>query len=157
MSQSPGLVPRRRGFHLKIASSMGRLTIANSRAGLEAFGVAPERGRVLYNGFDPRRLNRAGRGVAAAGPFHVVMAATMDDRKDFPLFVRTARKLVTGGRSSARFTALGGGPDFDALVASASDLIEAGRFRFPGRVSEVMDHYDSAHAERAGLFHGPPK
>ena len=37
-------------------------------------------------------------------------------------------------------------PHFDALASSAADLIEAGRFFFPGRAPEVLDHYDSAHA-----------
>ncbi len=139
-----GMIPPRRALHLKIASSLGNLTIANSRAGLAAFGVAPDRGRVLYNGFDPKRLERAGRGTHPSDSFHVVMTATMDDRKDFPMFVQAARKIVAGRQSVAIFTALGNGPDFDVLVSSASDMIEAGRFFFPGRAPEVLDHYDCA-------------
>ena len=140
-----GMLPPRRALNLKVASSLGKLTIANSKAGLAAFEVAPTRGRVLYNGFAPERLARVSPGGCADAPFHVVMAATMDDRKDFPLFVQAARKFAVARQSAARFTALGSGPDFDILVSSATDLIEAGRMVFPGRVSEVLDYYDSVH------------
>ena len=149
-----GTVPPRRSLHTKIASSLGKLTVANSQAGLAAFGIAPERGRVLHNGFAPERLARASAAGRLEERFHVVMAATMDDRKDFPMFVRAAKKLVAGRQSAAIFTALGSGPDFDALVSSASDMIGAGRFFFPGRVPEVLDHYGSAHVGVLLSTHG---
>jgi glycosyltransferase involved in cell wall biosynthesis len=145
-----GMIPPRKSLHLKIASSLGDLVLANSQAGLDAFGIPPGRGRVLYNGFAPERLERADFDrpdlhADPGGRFHIVMAATMDDRKDFPLFIRTAEELLTSKQSAAKFTALGSGSDFDALVSSAADLIQAGHFFFPGRVSEVLDYYDSAH------------
>jgi glycosyltransferase involved in cell wall biosynthesis len=144
-----GMLPYRRSWVHKRASSMGTVVIANSQAGLEALGVPRGRGRVLYNGFAPERIERAdfdrtGSSSAAGGRFHVVMAATMDKRKDFPVFIEAARKLVGSGRSAARFTALGGGADHDALLGSAADLIAGGHMEFPGRVREVMDHYASA-------------
>jgi glycosyltransferase involved in cell wall biosynthesis len=144
-----GMLPRRRSWAHKMASSLGTVVVANSQAGLDAFGVSAERGRVLYNGFAPERFERAdfdrtGALAAVDGRFHVVMAATMDNRKDFPVFIEAARKLVGGGRSAARFTALGGGTDYEALLGSASDLIEADRIDFPGRVREVMDYYEAA-------------
>jgi glycosyltransferase involved in cell wall biosynthesis len=144
-----GMFPHRRGWVLKKASSLGNLVIANSQAGLDAFEVPPARGRVLYNGFDPQRLElaRTAREESTAGAslgFHVLMAATMDDRKDFPLFLDAARQILADGRSRARFTALGGGSDHAALVRSAADLIQEGRVTFPGRVDEVMDYYVGA-------------
>lgn len=144
-----GLMPKRRGWAFKKASTLGTVVLANSKAGLDALGVPPGRGRVLYNGFAPERFeradfDRAGPSPAAGGRFHVVMAATMSDHKDFPVFIEAARNLVRSGRSAATFTALGGGPDRDALVESASDLIQSGHMIFPGRVREVMDYYESA-------------
>lgn len=144
-----GMLPHRRAWVLQKASRLGTVVVANSQAGLDAFGVAPGRGRVLYNGFDPERLERAdftrtGPARDSARTFQVVMAATMDNRKDFPVFIEAARRLLDKGLSTARFKALGGGSDHDTLVASADDMIQAGRFEFPGRVHEVMDHYETA-------------
>jgi len=145
-----GMVPPRKSLHLKVASSLGNLVIANSQAGLDAFGIPSARGRVIYNGFDPERFeiadfDRMEPVPGTDGRFHVVMAATMDDRKDFSLFIRSAENLVAGKNSTAKFTALGGGVDFDTLVSSASDMIKAGHFFFPGRVPEVMEYYNTAH------------
>ena len=145
-----GMLPRHRGWIIKKACSLGTVVIANSQAGLDAFGIPPGRGRVLYNGFAPERLERADFDQTDSptdphGRFQVIMAATMDNRKDFPLLIKAARQLLGSGRSAARFTALGDGSDHDALVNSAADLIQAGHFFFPGRVSEVLDYYASAH------------
>jgi glycosyltransferase involved in cell wall biosynthesis len=143
-----GMFPHRRGWALKKASTLGTFVLANSRAGLEAFGVPAGRGRVLYNGFDPDRLERAAfdrtAPVDAARPFRAVMAATMDERKDFPLFVRAARILHEEDPGAMTFVALGGGRDHGAVVRSAADLVAAGVIEFPGRVDEVMDHYGEA-------------
>lgn len=142
------MLPHSRAWTLKRASSLGTVVVANSQAGLDVFGVPPERGRVLYNGFAPERLARADfdrtdAPVDPSGRFKVVMAATMDNRKDFPLLIDSARQLLDGGRIDAGFTLLGSGSDHDALVNSAADLIETGHMEFPGRVHEVMDYYES--------------
>ncbi|MEN8007115.1 MAG: glycosyltransferase [Candidatus Krumholzibacteriota bacterium] len=144
-----GMFPHRRGWVLKQASSLGTVVVANSQAGLDAFGVQPSRGRVLYNGFAPERFERARfdrdlKPTDPAGKFQVVMAATMDNRKDFPLYLDAARQILGDDSSRASFIALGGGSDLDALVESATDLIEEGQISFPGRVPEVMDFYESA-------------
>lgn len=144
-----GMFPHRRGWALKQASSLGTVVIANSQAGLDSFSIPSERGRVLYNGFAPERFEQADFDrrtslSASDDSFHVVMAATMDNRKDFALFINAARQLLDGGQFTASFTALGDGTDYDALVESNVDLIEAGHIIFPGRVYEVMDYYKSA-------------
>jgi len=143
-----GMLPQRRGWAFKQACSLGTVVVANSKAGLDAFGVPSRRGRVLYNGFAPERFERSDfdrtpSSTDSNGRFQVVMAATMDNRKDFPLLIKAARQLLDSGRSAARFTALGDGSDHVALVASAADLIEAGHINFPGRVGEVLDYYES--------------
>jgi len=144
------MLPTSRAWTLKRACSLGTVVVANSQAGLDVFGIPPGRGRVLYNGFAPERLERADfdRTTSSRDPhgrLQVVMAATMDNRKDFPLLIESARQLLDDGRFEASFTLLGSGSDHDALVASAADLIETGYMEFPGRVHEVMDYYESTH------------
>jgi glycosyltransferase involved in cell wall biosynthesis len=107
--------------------------------------VSADRGRVLYNGFAPERLDRAGRGDRPDSPFHIVMAATMDDRKDFPTFLAAVRRLREVLPFPVRATALGGGPNLDSWRAIASDLIEDGTVCFPGRVDEVLNYLADAH------------
>jgi len=144
-----GMLPHSRAWTLKKTSSLGTVVIANSQAGLDAFGISSGRGRVLYNGFASERFERANfdRTNSSSDPkarFQVVMAATMDNRKDFPVFIESARQLLDSGLLVTRFTSLGGGSDHEALVDSAADLIETGFMVFPGRVPEVMDYYESA-------------
>ena len=43
----------------RAAMRAARLVVANSHAGLQAWRVEGERGRVVHNGFDPRRLERS--------------------------------------------------------------------------------------------------
>ncbi|MBE0565463.1 MAG: glycosyltransferase [Krumholzibacteria bacterium] len=135
-----------RGWLPRAASRLGDLVLGNSRAGLEAFGVPPSRGRVLHNGFDPARLARAALTDPPDGPFHVVMAATMDDRKDFASFVAAVRRLRDKAPGPIRASALGAGPNLAALRAAAADLVADGVLSLPGRVDEVLDHLRAAHA-----------
>lgn len=151
-----GTVSPRRRFATRVAARLGDRIIANSRAGLEAHGVPSSRGRVVYNGFDPTRL----RAVPAArtsrdGPLLAVMAATVDDRKDFPSFLAAARLLnAAGERGAWRFEVLGDGPDLPSLRLAGADLVEAGVVRFVGRVPEVMAHYAEAGAGVMMSTHG---
>jgi glycosyltransferase involved in cell wall biosynthesis len=141
-----GAVYSVRGRFPGLASRLGNLALANSEAGLTAFGVPESRGRVLYNGIADDRLARAPRPRAAAGDFHVTMAATMDDRKDFPALIAAVRQLRAELPYPVRATLLGDGPCRAAWREAAADLEAAGALSFPGRVDEVLDHLADAHA-----------
>ncbi|MFO7653524.1 MAG: glycosyltransferase [Candidatus Krumholzibacteriia bacterium] len=144
-----GNLPHRRSLPLRLASRLGVLTVANSRAGLVAFGVDPERGRVLPNGLAPDRLARAEACRPAPGGCHVVMAATMDARKDFGTLVAAARILARRRPGEVRVTAIGGGPDLERWRREAADLVASGAMAFPGRVDEVIEH---AHDATVGVM-----
>jgi glycosyltransferase involved in cell wall biosynthesis len=130
----------------RLASRLGDLALANSQAGLRAFGVPERRGRVLYNGIAPERLVRAAAARRPGNDFHVVMAATMDDRKDFPALIAAVRQLRTELPCRVRATLLGDGPMRQAWRAAAPDLEADGTLSFPGRVDEILDHVADAHA-----------
>jgi len=138
-----GNPPHRRGFLMRTAARLGRLTIANSQAGLVAFGVPPRRGRVLHNGFSWERLP-ADAGRRDHDPPLVVMAATMDERKDFDLYLALARELCLNRGVRARFLVIGGGRDAARLERDAADLVAGGLVEFTGRVTEVLDLYRRA-------------
>jgi glycosyltransferase involved in cell wall biosynthesis len=132
-----GNPPHRRGFLMRTASRFGRLAIANSRAGLKAFGVSPRRGRVLHNGFSWERLPAEAVREQHATPL-VLMAATMDERKDFDLFLAVAREVVVAHNIPARFLVIGGGRDATRLQHQAADLVASGVVEFAGRVNEIL-------------------
>ena len=50
-----GAVVTRRDRLVRALTSRADVVIANSQAGLDAYGVDPARGRVVHNGFDPDR------------------------------------------------------------------------------------------------------
>ena len=142
-----GGVPRRHVARARFALSLADRVIANSRAGLEAWGIPGSRGRVVYNGLDPERRSSAIGSRPAGGPFTVVMAARMSPVKDFSSFLEAAR-LVTARTPGQpwRFLALGAGPSRATLIESASDLVEKGTVSFMDAGLEVFPHLRTADA-----------
>jgi glycosyltransferase involved in cell wall biosynthesis len=136
-----GCLPRRRASAYKLGISLSDAVVANSRAGLAAFGIVEgDRGHVIYNGFDPARLAAVAavaRDVAPHQGTVAIMAARMSHEKDWQLFLSAARVLA-GKASGFRFVAMGDGPHRDALRSEAADLVEAGVMEFPAGGLEVL-------------------
>ncbi|MEZ5125359.1 MAG: glycosyltransferase [Thermoleophilia bacterium] len=91
-----GSIPHERGRPRRGIMRFATLVVANSRAGLNAWRVSSEKGRVIYNAFEAERLTT----VPSEDPhrhlddrFTVVMAARMDPPKDFRTVLRAARAL----------------------------------------------------------------
>ena len=130
------------------------VVVANSRAGLDAWGVRSPKGRVVYNAFDPARLegiaacNLAedagpaveGPGGSPAGrPFTVVMTGRLHAHKDFRTFLTAARLTATGSPAGSwRFLVVGDGEEREALRAEAGDLVAAGVVDFAAPGLEVL-------------------
>lgn len=136
-----GCLPPRRALMDRLGMALSDAVVANSRAGLAAYGIGEDRrGRVVYNGFDPRRLEVAAAATRDAATHEgtvAIMAARMSCEKDWRLFLTAARALAVDGRGW-RFVAVGTGPDRDALIAEAADLIDAGVVTFPLGGLEVI-------------------
>jgi glycosyltransferase involved in cell wall biosynthesis len=135
-----GRQPGRRAGMYRLGMRLSDAVVANSRAGLAAFGIVEgDRGHVIYNAFDPARLAAVEGGTAAASHEGTVaiMAARMSHEKDWQLFLSAARVLA-GETSGFRFVAMGHGPHRDALRSEAADLVEAGVIEFPAGGLEVL-------------------
>jgi glycosyltransferase involved in cell wall biosynthesis len=128
------------------------LIVANTRAGLQAWGAHSAKARVVYNGFDWSRLE--GEGVAAEPEpvqeakqkqqFTAVMLGRMVPAKDYAAVIACAR-LLRRERQTCKFLLVGDGPQRDNLFAQASSLIADGIVSFPVPSIEVVDHVRQAH------------
>ena len=138
-----GAVPPRLGPLRRRFPHWATLVVANSRAGLDAWGVGPEKGRVIYNAFDGSRLPQdrptPGPPGESGQPFTVVMAARMDSHKDYRVVIEAARLLQHDAPGNWRFLLVGSGPDRAALAAAAQDLVAAGAVVFQDAGLEAID------------------
>jgi glycosyltransferase involved in cell wall biosynthesis len=127
--------------------SLAKVVVANSRAGLEAWHVPPAQGRVVYNAFDPLRLEAlqgpqmagAPRPVVVGRPFTVVMTARMRPHKDYSSVISAARLLTSRSAPPAwRFLFVGDGSKQHEIEMLAADLVTAGVVEFASPGLEVM-------------------
>lgn len=115
--------------------------VANSRAGMVAYGISEARGRVVYPGLDMSRLasiphrTQPSRFPALTT---VVMTGRMYPEKDWPMLFRAARTLATADNGRWRFIAIGSGPDRDRLMREAADLVSGGVLEFPASGINVL-------------------
>ena len=112
---------------------------ANSRAGLEAYGVPAGKGSVIHNGFDFERLRDLKDAAAVRKElgietrFVAGMVAGFHPLKDYDTLIEAAR-TVLGARNDVSFVCVGGGTELERIRESArfSD-----RLIFTGRRSDV--------------------
>ena len=121
----------------RLGMSMATLVVANTQAGLDAWGISPEKGRVVYNGFDDSRLPPPAPAGRTDRPFTVVMTGRMTPVKHYDIVIAAARRL--GARAAGwRFVLVGDGPDRARLQAEAHDLVAAGIVVFPEPGLEIL-------------------
>ncbi|MFM7329792.1 MAG: glycosyltransferase [Bacteroidota bacterium] len=114
--------------------------IANSKAGLEAYGAPENKSRVIYNGFSPARLEqleapdlvRTRFGIGA-GPV-IAMVASFLELKDYATYLKAAVK-VAGDRPYITFLCVGDGDDTASRLLVPSGMKE--RILFLGRQEKV--------------------
>ena len=137
-----GAVPHEFGRPRRAIMWWATLVVANSRAGLDAWHIGPDKGRIIYNAFDDARLTgfssvqrpQAGRDRRVA-----VMAARMSPQKDFRAVLEAARLLERDAPGRYRFLLVGDGPDRASLMRSACDLVAAGAVAFQDAGVEAID------------------
>jgi len=143
-----GIVRPKGSRQRRLSQAVSALVVANSQAGLAAWGVGPRKGRVVYNAFDPERLSAVEPGAARAtgdgGPCRVVMTGRMVAHKDFSALLAAARRLDRERPGRFRFLLLGDGPDRLRLVAEAGELQARGVVEFVDPGLEVLPHVREA-------------
>ena len=139
MIQSGALEPDFTGLK-RLGMRLATLVVANTQAGLDAWGIPAHKGRVVHNGFDDSRLPApAGDGYAPPGrPLTVVMTGRMVPVKHYDVVIEAARSLAARA-AGWRFVLIGQGPDRERLRGEARDLIEAGTVVFPEPGLEVLE------------------
>jgi glycosyltransferase involved in cell wall biosynthesis len=123
----------------RLGMRMATLVVANTQAGLDAWDIPAEKGRVVYNGFDESRLPPAATSGSAPArrPFTVVMTGRMVPVKHYDVVIAAARRLAE--RAGAwRFVLVGEGSDRERLLREADDLVRAGVVAFPEPGMEVL-------------------
>jgi glycosyltransferase involved in cell wall biosynthesis len=113
--------------------------IANSWAGLQAWKIGSDKGRVVYNGYDPERTPTLVQdGASSRTPFTVVMTGRMVKEKDYRLFFAAARTLMEEPGQEWCFLAIGDGPDRITLLNETRNLVQRGVASFPDPGLEVI-------------------
>jgi glycosyltransferase involved in cell wall biosynthesis len=123
----------------RVTLALANRVIANSKAGLTAWGMSEGKGVVIYNAIDPERIPAPNAIPGVSEGFTVAMAARMSPVKDFGSFIKSARILSNNGKDrSWKFLALGSGVLRDELMRDSSELIRCGILEFPEVGLEVM-------------------
>jgi len=125
----------------KLSFPFSRVILSNSLAGLEAYAVKPPKGRVIYNGFDFKRLKnledpatvREKYGIG--NRFVVGMVGAFHERKDFGTFLAAAGSIAADNGDFC-FVAAGKGPDLDHFRRLYGSGFE-GKIILPGPVEDI--------------------
>ena len=143
IQDAPEPVPRRLARHARLAFAGSTLVVANSRAGIAAYGPPPERTRLIYSGFDlgrrawgddPGWLRRQ---FGIDHPLVVGMVATFSSFKDQPTLIRAAQRVLAQRRDVC-FVLVGGGPTLEACRALVPPAL-ARHILLPGRVGGPIE------------------
>ncbi len=136
------LSPRAR-WRARITFPFSDVVVANSAAGLAAYGVRKRRSAVLHNGFDLARVSRleppaAVRHRHGLGDALVVgMVATFRETKDQPTLIAAAAHILAR-RTDVVFVLVGDGETLQHCRQLAADL-PAPRLHFTGAIGDGLE------------------
>ncbi|GIQ76999.1 glycosyltransferase [Bradyrhizobium sp. RD5-C2] len=125
----------------KLTIPFSDVVVANSRAGLAAYGIPERKGLCIYNGFSPERVSnlknetelRTVLGIAT--PHIVGMVANFTPRKDYATFVEMARRICRL-REDITFLAIGSG-DMLEQVRDSIPTEHSHRIKLLGRRNDI--------------------
>lgn len=115
--------------------------VANSRAGIAAYGLPQQRATCIYNGFDGARVStlpppdEMRRSLHIATPYVVGMVAAFRPDKDYGSFLDMAASL-TALRSDVTVLAVGEGPELSRFREAYPET-SFPRIRFLGRRTDA--------------------
>lgn len=96
------------------------IIVSNSLTGLKAYNVPENKGRVIPNGFDPKRISKKKinklEEMGIKTPINIVMLANVSPYKNYKLFVEIAEQL-TKSRKDITFISIGKVlPEFESFA-----------------------------------------
>jgi glycosyltransferase involved in cell wall biosynthesis len=96
-----------------IAFLLSNRILANSRAGINAYMPPINKSRVIYNGFDFKRIARLEEHhtkteISIISKYVICMVASFNQTKDYSTFIRAA-SIILGDRQDITFLCIGGG------------------------------------------------
>jgi glycosyltransferase involved in cell wall biosynthesis len=110
------------------------------RFAIERGGVDPQRAFIVRSSPDPARIHQVtpDPGLKGGRPHLVVYLGTMGPQDGVDNFVRSAAALLRERPGSARFVAVGGGNQLEALRALAADVgLGTDDLAFTGRIPDA--------------------
>lgn len=128
-------------FRFKLSVPFSDIILANSDAGLKAYSAPINRSKVIYNGFDFRRLNNLTPEDLVRKKWQlkdkkvVGMVGAFEPRKDYETFIGIANSILSH-RQDVVFIAVGGGSMLDQLKEKVDPEIRD-RMIFTGITTEV--------------------
>lgn len=128
-------------FRAKLSFPFSNVIVSNSQAGLDAYKVRANKGRVIYNGFDFKRLENLTDQITVRGRFDirgsfvVGMVGVFHERKDFDTFFSAAKEILLQGKDLC-FIAVGNGPYLEYYKAQIGPELER-RILLPGSVNSI--------------------
>jgi len=130
----------------RLSFPFSSVIIGNSRIGLDVYNVPSKKSRLVRNGMNTDRVGYFSEDLKAGTRRHfsigsgqkvVGMVATIDERKNFPMFVRSALRLLKLRRDIVFFV-VGDGqerPKIESMVPED----ESPNFVFTGRIKQVEE------------------
>ena len=130
-----GIFPSRKKYRRRLLSHFGDLTVANSMAGLRAWKINLEKGRVLHNGLEFSRFEHSDTITEQIyqNRYTIVMVASMSHFKDYDAVIKTMHIL----NNDYTLIGIGDGPNRERLLMISESLRKTGKIVFPGSVPKI--------------------
>ncbi|MFW6351375.1 MAG: glycosyltransferase family 4 protein [Bacteroidota bacterium] len=129
-------------FRARISFLFSEVIIGNSQIGMKVYKVPHGKGRLIRNGMNTDRIKKLNNQEQVRLKYNlqpgkkvVGMVATIDWRKNFPMYVKAGMSLLKNRRDVVFFV-VGDGPDRPSLETMIPDELRQ-FFMFTGRISEV--------------------
>jgi glycosyltransferase involved in cell wall biosynthesis len=129
-------------FRARISFVFSKVIIGNSQIGMKVYKVPKSKGHLVRNGMNADRIKKLDDQELIRQKYNVQpgkkivgMVATIDWRKNFPMYVRAALAMLEKRRDVVFFI-VGDGMDRSKLEAMIPDKLRP-LFVFTGRINEV--------------------
>ena len=143
IQDAPRRVSRKVAIRAALSFPLSDAIVANSRAGLKAYGVTSPRAVVIHSAYDTSRLKHdpgidvTRKKFDITARYVVGMVAAFRPDKDHPTFIAAARRIL-GLRQDVVFVLVGGGETLERCQRLLHEE-ERRHIRFLGRLTDPIE------------------